>query len=282
MSTHPLPPTGLDELVEAYRQTVQAVIDLGYGCRDEDFARETDCPGWTLRDQISHVAGVESRLAGIAERRVEVPDHPWLRSDTAREIERSVELRRSQSGPQVVAELQRLLPTRLEQLGRPGLTEETEVEGPFGPMPLGRLLTMRVNDVWCHEQDIRGALERPGNLDSPGAAQFTSTVLEAFARRIHRLALPVGTAVIVESTGPVTARAGVRMIDGEDGPQVERLFTGESDPTAADEAVTTIRLSTQALTRRGAGRASVAHTPHGVDGDEAVAEAVLESLVVTP
>jgi hypothetical protein len=45
---------------------------------------------------------------------------------------------------------------------------------------------------------------------------------------------------------------------------------------------TTISLSTEAFTRRAAGRRSVSDTPYSVVGDDAVARRVLDAFVVTP
>ena len=65
MPMHPAAPEDRNGLIDALDQTVQSVIDLGFGCRDEDFDRPTQCPGWTVKDQISHVVGVEKSFAGI-------------------------------------------------------------------------------------------------------------------------------------------------------------------------------------------------------------------------
>ena len=62
MSLHPAAPEDLAGLVAAYQQTTQAVIDLGRSCSDADFDLPTACPGWTVKDQISHVVGLESWL----------------------------------------------------------------------------------------------------------------------------------------------------------------------------------------------------------------------------
>ena len=66
MPLHPAAPEDLPGLVAAYAQTVRAVIDLGRSCSDADFRKDTACPGWTVKDQISHVVGVEQWLAGSA------------------------------------------------------------------------------------------------------------------------------------------------------------------------------------------------------------------------
>src|SRR3954447_17776121 len=116
MPLHPAAPEDLPGLVAAYQQTTQAIIDLGRSCSDADFDRPTDCPGWTVKDQISHVVGVEKSFAGIRAEKVEVPDYAHLRHPPARDIEREVEPRRSRSGREVVAALADFHPERIESL----------------------------------------------------------------------------------------------------------------------------------------------------------------------
>ncbi|MGZ4687960.1 MAG: hypothetical protein ACXVYT_19435, partial [Oryzihumus sp.] len=72
---------------------------------------------------------------------------------------------------------------------------------------------------------------------------------------------------------------------GDDGrPHGHAMFTGEH----VDESVphlegptVSISMSTDAFTRRAAGRRAVADTAYTVVGDEAMARRVLEALVVT-
>ncbi|MDF8262777.1 maleylpyruvate isomerase family mycothiol-dependent enzyme [Luteipulveratus flavus] len=285
MAMHPPAPTQLPELVEAWKQTTQAVIDLATTASDAELARETTCPGWTVKDHIAHVAGLETRLDGHVDPDVEVPDYPWLRHDTGRFMERAVEVRRSWTGAEVVAELTRVIARRAETLQDPELTDDTPLPGPTGPRPALSLLTLRTMDIWCHEQDIRDAMGRPGDLDSPAAALFVMKVLEAFPEgALADADLPVGTAVIVESTGPVLAREGMRVVEGEDGtPVAEPLFSGTVDGLDhSAEHVTTIRMTTEGLARAGAGRYPVDELRYSVEGDEEVARRVLEALVIVP
>ena len=53
-------------------------------------------------------------------------------------------------------------------------------------------------------------------------------------------------------------------------------------PDAVSGPLTRITLSTEAFTRRGAGRRDLANTPYAVSGDPAIAAAVVEHLVITP
>lgn len=296
MPTHPLPPDGLAELVDAYANTMQAILELGITCHAADFERPTQCEGWTVKDHISHVVGIENALIGGVDPEVDVPDYPWLRHDMGRYMEQAVELRRARTGVEVVNELKRVLPRRLRALREPGLTVDTVVPSPGGrgESTLGDQLRIRLIDIWVHEQDLREALGRPGNLDSAGAAEFVTRILAAFPGRAAKADLPAGASVIIESTGPVLAREGVRITPTADGSlRAEPLFSGTAHVDEKDDStgeliivppgsITSIRLTTEALTRRGAGRVATADLRYSVEGDEDFARRVLDQLAITP
>lgn len=290
MPIHPTPPEDLDALVEGFRQTVQAVIDLGRECSDEDFVRSTPCPGWTVQDQISHIAAVEAFLDGAEHPQVELTERGHIRHEFGEWMEQGVQVRRDRSGPEVVAELETLLHNRLATLADPSLTLETEVSGPMGStMSLGSLLRLRHQDIWTHEQDIREALNRIGNLDSPAASTFVNVLVRYFPKLVRDVPMQDGQTVILESTGPVTARTGVRVSHDEDGEVTYHpLFTGESASGmgtlvhSQDDPSTTISLSTEALTRRAAGRRSTQDTTYSVVGDQELAARVLDAITFTP
>lgn len=292
MPMHPAAPEELSGLVDAYTQTAQAVIDLAFPCSDADFAKPTECPGWTVKDQLSHIVSVENMLIGRPDPEVEVPDYEHLRTPRNRGIEMGVELRRSRSGAEVVQELQQVMARRLGQLNdlkdhAHDDPEQIIVDMPMGQMPVIKALRLRINDLWCHEQDIRAALGRPGNLDSAAAAVFTQTVLDALPGIVvKRAGVQPGRVVMVELTGPVVARSGVRVETDEQGEvRGHLMFTGGVDETGPIPVIgktTSIQMSTEAFTRRAAGRRSTEELHYSVHGDEATARKVLDELVVTP
>jgi hypothetical protein len=128
-----------------------------------------------------------------------------------------------------------------------------------------------------------------------------STVLRALPKLVARdAALEPGQCVVIEvgGSGPaghagpaVTARDGVRVeLDHQGRPRGQALspddamLTGNGTPTSDQPAggpVTTISLSTEAFTRRAAGRRSVGDTAYSAVGDDGIARRVLEALVVT-
>ena len=142
---------------------------------------------------------------------------------------------------------------------------------------------MRTFDIWTHEQDIRSAIGRPGNLDSPAAAVFVQQALARLPRVVARDAkVEPGHTVILALTGPIMAKVGVRVDEGEDGrPLGHAMFTGESVDASTPHVegpITSVSLSTDAFTRRAAGRRSVDDTTYTLhSGDEAVARRVLDA-----
>ncbi len=296
MPLHPSAPEELPDLVEGYRQAMRSFIDLGRSCPDAKVDDPTTCPGWSIKDHFAHIASVEAFLDGGDYPEVELPEHGHLRNRFGTWLEHGVQVRREHSMDQILEELETLMFNRIATLGNPDLTLDTPVVGPMDmEMTLGDLLERRLSDIWVHEQDIREALGRIGNLDSPAASTFVGRIVESFPRILaKRLDLPAGQTVILESTGPVTARVGVRMAHGSDGEIVgHTLFSGSQETAAEDAAdqvehpeedvaTTTIMMSTDALTRRAAGRRTTEESTYKVVGDEETARAVLDALVITP
>jgi uncharacterized protein (TIGR03083 family) len=284
MPLHPSGPDDATGLIEAYSNTVQALIDLGQSMRDADFDRPTDCPGWTVKDVYSHVAGVEAFLSGQPAPEVTVPAYDHLTRPAQQVTEPMVEVRRGTPGPDIVEELGHLYQERLAILYGANLDLDSEFRGVFGVAPLRDSLGTRVLDIWTHEQDVREALGRPGNLDSPAAA----VAMERFAMGVpmvvaKRAGVAPGESVIFDITGPVVGRIGVRVEEVDGKVRGIPLFTGEASTGPETEGQTTsITMSTHAFARRAAGRGGVDDVHWTVQGDEAVARRVLDALAMTP
>lgn len=282
MSLHPPAPTGFPETVDAWAQTVRSVVDLGRTMRPEHADLATDCPGWTVFDQVAHVAGVEATIAGDPVPEIDVSGHAHVRSDFGARMERLVESRRGRSLEDLLEELEWRLDERLGVYRAEDLTGEEVVEGLFGPTSLVDLLALRTFDVWMHEQDLREALERPGGLDTPAAAQSVARLFAVFPRIVARTAgIEPGNAVVLDLTGPTVGRTGAR-VEEQDGAAVGiPLFRGDADEHA-DVVTTSLAMSTRVAMRLAGGRRSPDDLPVTVTGDEAVAHRVLAALVVTP
>lgn len=282
MTLHPAAPEDLPALKSAYVQTVQAIGDLGHSLHAGDEERETDCPGWTVKDQFAHVVSLEAWVQGESLPDIDVSGREHVRSGLGAVVEKYLESRRGRSLEELLEELDSLSTSRIAHLEAETTSPDDPATGPLGPTTLLGLMQSRIFDLWVHEQDIRGALGRPGNLDSPGAALTVSSIFAAFPRVVARTAqVPPGHAVILDLTGPVVGRTGVRVEERDGRAHGIPLFSGGTEEHA-DVVRTTITLSTQAATRRAAGRVSTTDTHYTVVGDEDIARRVLDALVIAP
>lgn len=272
----------LADLTSAYAQTVQGIMDLGHSLRDGDEERETDCPGWNVRDQFAHIVSLEAWVQGEPVPDIDVSGRAHVRSDMGVVTEKFLESRRDRSLAELIEELEELSTSRIAHLEAETTSPDDPAIGPFGPTTLLGLTQSRVFDLWVHEQDIRGAISRPGNLDSQGAALVVRAMFAALPKAVARTAkVPAGHAVILDLTGPVVGRAGVRVEEHDGKPHGIPLFAGATEEHT-DIVTTTITLSTQAATRRTAGRIATADTHYSVVGDDDVARRVLDALVIAP
>ncbi len=213
----------VDQLAEVWSSFATACA--GVGARQWELA--TDCPGWTVKDQVAHVIGVERMVLGDESPPPldVVPDH--VRNGFAALNEPWIQARRGVPGPDVLAEFVAVTDRRLREL-RALRPERFDVVGwsPVGDVPYRDFLATRVLDCWAHEQDIRRALDRPGGRNGAGE----STVLDRCATTMayvvgKRVAPPDGTSVRFEVTGvlgrrvPVVSDGGRAAVVSGDGPE---------------------------------------------------------------
>lgn len=282
MSLHPAAPEDLPALTAAYAQTIQAISDLGHSLRPGDAERETACPGWTVRDQFAHIVSLEAWVQGEEAPDLDLSDRPDVKEGIGVIVERFLASRRDRSLEELLEELDFLASSRVQHLQAESTSPEDAAAGPFGPTTLLGLTESRLFDLWVHEQDIREAIGRPGNLDSPAAAHVVRLLFDALPRIVARTAkVPAGHAVILDLSGPVVGRAGARVEERDGKPHGIPLFTGGTEQHP-DVVSTTLTLSTQAATRRAAGRVSTDDTHVTVTGDQEIARRVLDALVIAP
>ncbi|MCS5668129.1 MAG: maleylpyruvate isomerase family mycothiol-dependent enzyme [Dehalococcoidia bacterium] len=194
----------------------------------------TDCPGWSVQDQVSHLVGAESGILGNPR-----PDHipqetGHVKNDVGQSNEVVVDFRRAWPGQQVLEEFRQLTGQRIAYLR--GLTDEqfaAETQTPLGPGTITEFVNIRIMDAWVHEQDIRRALTIPGELDSAVAAHALGRVTRAMPFVIARKAqAPDGTTVVFDIIGP----AGNLIPVGVDGGRGSVL---DSEPTSPTVKLTT-------------------------------------------
>ena len=151
------------DLARLYRDTRERLTALVAELDGEALATPVpSCPGWQVQDVVAHLAAiVEDALAG----RLTGPPS---------EAETAVQVARYKGRPM----------TQTLAGWTTGAPQFEEVISAFDIPPA-------VIDVASHEQDIRGALGRPGARDCPAVQQMAGWLL-------HRLRTPVPVRVTVE------------------------------------------------------------------------------------
>ncbi len=205
------------DLVTAKLDAVwSSIIDLCSGFEEPDWDRDTDCPGWTVKDHLSHLVGGEAALAGLPAPSHEAPSADWVRNAIGQVNENAVDERRARPGAEVLEEFRTTVGTRLAQLRAMSDADFAEDSWtPIGPGSLLDFLQIRVLDAWVHEQDIRAAVQRPGGADGPVAEHAVDRLLGTVPMVVgKRAGAPEGAVVVLELDGPVRRTATIEVVDG--------------------------------------------------------------------
>jgi uncharacterized protein (TIGR03083 family) len=271
----------LNAVIDALESTWSSLRSVCDDLTPEEWLLPTECPGWTVRDQVAHIAALEHKLLGLPEPTLELPtDLPHVRNDFGRVTERGILARRDLPVAELLAEFDNVTDERLTYLRSAPLDPEALVPGVMSrELPLVRMLATRVFDCWTHEQDVRRAVGRPGNLDGPAAAVSRDWIVQSLPYVVAKRAAAVpGTTVSFDVDGPLTVNATVAV--GDDGRGMLR------DAAAAPPALAapTAHLSTdwETLARLAAGRVEPLHATVAVDGDRELAERILAAMPITP
>lgn len=260
----------LQTYVDAWRDSVHATIELLDGLDDEAWRTPTDLPGWTVGDVAAHLAHLEAVICGHAEDAGPQVESTTLASDYT---EAGVQERRGRPRTEVVEELRAAVAARCDQLATVPEDPKARADRPPAGAPWNweTMLRNRCVDAWCHEQDIRRAIDVPGGLDTAGAVVTTHSL--AFAMPFvlgKKVGAPAGTAVCWILTGGVPMEIGATV--GDDG----RAHGG-----VPENPTTTLRMTAETFTVLAAGRRGPGAVEIAVDGDADLAHRVLEQMAVT-
>jgi uncharacterized protein (TIGR03083 family) len=228
-------------------------------CTDLDdaaWATPTCLPGWTVQDQVAHVIGTELMLEGVPAPDVDVSHLTHLRNDIARMGEVWVEDMRSLSGPEVLSRFDEVIARRgaaLDAMTQAGFDAPSWT--PVGKdETYGRFMRIRHYDTFLHEHDIRDALGLEDRAEEQAIEYALPEVVPALGYIVGRkAALPDGTSVRIELTGPVHATYLVQ-VDGR--AQVVSHLDGEATVTLRMPNMLFLRLTggrTEAASQLGYG-----------------------------
>jgi len=242
----------------------------------EAYDLPTPCPGWSVRDVVSHLLGFEVMLRGgpVPEFAGSWPD--YVHNPIGELNEAFVQAHRHEPGVEVLDQFRDAAARSIAALR--ALTDEQWNKvgwSPEGERPYHRFQETRVLDSWIHLQDIRDALLQPEDDHGPGEEivvnRFEAVVPFVVGKKAKA---PEGTTVQINLTG----RQGRTILVGVRDGRAVALDHLEGAPTL--EVTTPVAL----FWRRGAGRISagafLSASATDVRGDRDLAEAFATGLAV--
>ncbi|MCX4882164.1 MULTISPECIES: maleylpyruvate isomerase family mycothiol-dependent enzyme [unclassified Streptomyces] len=273
MSLHPT----LQPYADAWTHSIEAISELVGPLVEGEWNRRTPCPGWSVRDVVSHVMGLDCEMLGDPRPIHTLPrDLFHVTNDSQRYMEMQVDVRRHHTAPEMTSELEYVIIRRNRQLRNESRDPGTKVRGPLGT-ELGLEESMRAHafNVWVHEQDLRAALGRPGNLDSPGAHIARDVLLAELPRIVaDDASAPRSSAVVFDVHGPIEFLRTIRV-------DIQGRGTLETAPALGPAA--TLTLDWETYVRLACGRVTPGAVADRVkaDGDEELTGAILRNFTVT-
>ncbi|MFJ8147608.1 maleylpyruvate isomerase family mycothiol-dependent enzyme [Streptomyces sp. NPDC096094] len=273
MSLHPT----LQPYADAWTHSIEAISELVQPLVEAEWNRRTPCPGWSVRDVVSHVLGLDSEMLGDPRPIHTLPrDLFHVTNDHQRYMEMQVDVRRHHTAPEMTSELEYMIIRRNRQLRNESRDPGTKVRGPLGTeLTLGEAMRRHAFDVWAHEQDLRTALGRPGNLDSPGAHVARDVLLDELPGVVaERADAPRSSAVVFDVHGPVEFLRTIRV-------DIQGRGTLETAPALGPAA--TLTLDWETYVRLACGRVTPEAAADRIktEGDQDLTAAILRNFTVT-
>jgi uncharacterized protein (TIGR03083 family) len=263
-------------IIDALEETWGAIDRLMRAQPPEAYDAPTPCPGWSVRDVLSHLLGFELMLRGEP---VPAHDGPWpdyVHNPIGEMNESFVAAHRHEPGVDVLAQFRRATQRSLAAL-RALDDDAWERVGwsPEGDRPYHRFQETRVLDSWIHLQDIRDALLEPADDHGVGEDIVVNRFEAALPYVVgKKMRAPEGTVIQLNLSG----RLGRTVLLGVDEGRARPLETASRSPDL--EITTPVAL----FWRRAAGRISaeafLEASATVVRGDRAMAKALAMGLRV--
>ncbi|HEY3681695.1 MAG TPA: maleylpyruvate isomerase family mycothiol-dependent enzyme [Streptosporangiaceae bacterium] len=263
-----------DDTIAKLRDVWTSITGLVTTLDAADWDLPTDCPGWTVRDQLAHLLTFEEELAGHPTPADDLPDMPaWVHNDIGKANERAVHHWRSRPVTEMLEAWTRTVDERLAQLSAASDADlAADSWTPLGPGTVLDLMQVRILDHWLHEQDIRRATARPGHESGPAAEHTIDRLLAGIPMVVgKRAAAPEGTSVVVELTGPITRERTVTVSSGRAHPS-----TRPTTPTVI------LRMPSTTYAELAAGRTQPTQAQVTWTGDDSLAQKITTSLTIMP
>ncbi|MER5525086.1 maleylpyruvate isomerase family mycothiol-dependent enzyme [Streptomyces sp. NPDC002677] len=273
MSLHPT----LQPYADAWTHSIDAISELVMPLAEGEWNRRTPCPGWSVRDVVSHVIGLDCEMLGDPRPIHTLPrDLYHVTNEHQRYMEMQVDVRRHHTAPEMTSELEYTVIRRNRQLRNESREPGHLVRGPMSKeITLEEAMRNHAFNVWVHEQDLRAALGQPGNLDSPGAQIARDVLLGELPKVVANDAdAPRSSAVIFDVHGPVEFLRTIRI-------DIQGRGTLETTPALGPAAIFTLDWETYVRLACGRTTPDAAADRVKAEGDPELTAAILRNFAVT-
>jgi uncharacterized protein (TIGR03083 family) len=259
--------------IDKLEQCFHALAELGAQLSDAEWETPTDQPGWSVKDNLSHLIGIERMMQGLPATEHRSGERDYIRNPIGANNESEVDARRGTPGADVLKEWNDLVAVRLATLRgaddayfeQPAMTPPARHACRLPARPHPRLLAARAGHA--------PRVGRPGNLAGPSAEHTVD-------RLIRTLPIVIGK----RAATPEGAAVAFAIIPGADG-GVERhlVYEVREGRAAAVEAptnspVAAIALDTEAFVVLATGRRTADTVTAQVSGDAELAGRILGQL----
>jgi uncharacterized protein (TIGR03083 family) len=206
----------IDQKVSLTIEAINALTELCAPLTEAQWKTATDCPGWTVQDNMSHLVGIENMLLGKPPTTHKSPKYDYIKNPIGEHNEHEIDARRSLSGNEVFSEWKATAAERTHQLQ----TADAEYFAkpmmmPTGPGTLGDFLDIRILDLWIHDQDIRRALNLSGNHGGLCAEHTIDRLIRTLPIVVgKRAATPEGESVSITISGAVKRTIFISVSEG--------------------------------------------------------------------
>jgi uncharacterized protein (TIGR03083 family) len=271
------------ELVDALADVWSSMQRLGAELDDSQWARPTDCPGWSVHDNLAHILGIESVILGRPEPEVALGDVAHVKNDFGRSNEIWVESFRSLSGRELLEQFGAVAEIRLGQLrAYTDADWSAPAWTPVGPGTVRELIPFRVLDSFVHELDMRRAVGKPADMESPSATLALARLRGILGMIVgSRLRPPDGTRVLFVVVGPGGFVEPFAMRDGR-AVALDTVAIDAAVAPIADAVDTALYMDADTFVRLigGRGELDVVAPAVRVEGDANLGRRVIENMKV--
>ena len=272
-----------EPLVARLEEVWNDIAGVCDGLTAEEWNTPTECPGWTVFDNVAHMIGTERMLAG------EQPERRARRGRRRRRTCATTSARPTNSGSRAIGvgvarklldEFRAVTARRLDTL-RAMTPEQWDAEGftPEGPGPYRQFMAIRVFDCWYHDEDIREAVGRPGFLEGE-VADLSLGADPAEGPRLRRG--EEGRCARGQRRGVHHRRHAARSSPrSRFRPRVARCCSTRRRPTPTAHITTDRRTFARLAGGRWTGAFAREHGVVRVEGDTALADRIVDNMAFT-